>query len=221
MSVTITGGITMSGGGTSMWPPPSAGQQEYTTPGTYSWTCPQYVTSVCVVCVGGGGSGQYRSNYSSTLLAGGGGGGLGYKNNIPVIPGQTYTVFVGAGTPSASAPSGTGTTNPATAAQDSYFISTSVVKGGAGQNASSATGGGGAGGHTLVMVEALVVQVETELDHLVLLVVAEEPEVILVQVVPAEHPVMVLLDRVAEAAEVLAMTQASTQDQHMQPLVVV
>ena len=147
MPISIQGGISFEGGLTLIINPfPDPGQQEYITPGTYSWTAPTNVTSVCVVCVGGGGSGQYRSNYTSTLLAGGGGGGLGWKNDILVTPGESYTLFVGAGTPSVSAPSGTGTTNPATAAQDSYFISTSVVKGGAGQNASSATGGGGAGG---------------------------------------------------------------------------
>ena len=30
------------------------GQQEYTTPGTYTWIAPNGVTSVCVVCVGAG-----------------------------------------------------------------------------------------------------------------------------------------------------------------------
>jgi hypothetical protein len=38
---------------------------------------------------GGGGSGTYTIN--------GGGGGLGWKNNIEVVPGQSYTVVVGAG----------------------------------------------------------------------------------------------------------------------------
>ncbi|NCX94319.1 MAG: hypothetical protein EBX40_06565, partial [Gammaproteobacteria bacterium] len=33
------------------------GQQSYTTPGTYTWVCPAGVTSVSVVCVGGGGAG--------------------------------------------------------------------------------------------------------------------------------------------------------------------
>ena len=42
------------------------------------WT-PAGVTSVCVVAVGGGC------------------GGLGYKNNITVIPGNSYTVYVGGG----------------------------------------------------------------------------------------------------------------------------
>ena len=29
------------------------GQEEFTVPGTYSWTVPGGVTSVCVVCIGG------------------------------------------------------------------------------------------------------------------------------------------------------------------------
>lgn len=33
------------------------GSVSYTTPGTYSWTAPTGVTSVCVVCIGGGASG--------------------------------------------------------------------------------------------------------------------------------------------------------------------
>ena len=98
------------------------GQQTYTGAGSYSWTAPTGVTSVSVVAVGG------------SLYNGGGaesGAGLGYKNNIAVVPGSSYTVVVG----------------PA----DSYFISTSTVKGG---GAASTTGGtffgdgGGTGGNT-------------------------------------------------------------------------
>tara|TARA_R100001460_G_scaffold10888_1_gene25569 strand:- start:1959 stop:2879 length:921 start_codon:yes stop_codon:yes gene_type:complete len=40
---------------------------------------------------GAGGCGQYDRG------VGGGGGGLGYKNNITVVPGNSYTVVVGAG----------------------------------------------------------------------------------------------------------------------------
>ena len=36
---------------------PSAGQEEFTTAGTYSWEAPAGVESVSVVCVGGGGGG--------------------------------------------------------------------------------------------------------------------------------------------------------------------
>lgn len=62
-----------------------SGQQAYTSQGMYSWTCPLGVYNVSVVCVGAGGGG------------GGGGGGLGWRNNIQVSPGQTYTVSVGQG----------------------------------------------------------------------------------------------------------------------------
>ena len=40
----ITMGDSAGGGGSSQ-------QQAYTTAGTYSWTAPSGVTSVCVVCV--------------------------------------------------------------------------------------------------------------------------------------------------------------------------
>jgi hypothetical protein len=88
--------------------------REFTTPGTYSWTAPAGVTSVSAVAVGGGGSGN--------ISGGGGGGGLGWKNNIPVVPGQTYTVQVGsAGT--------TGYDIDGVAGGESYFINTSTVAG--------------------------------------------------------------------------------------------
>lgn len=125
------------------------GQVAYTTPGTYSWTCPANVTSVSVVTVGGGGG---RGN---GVFQGGGGGGLGYKNNISVTPGALYTVVVGAG-------GGAGANGG-----NSYFISAVTVQGGGGtyagaggtfvgdgggnggaSNTGSFSGGGGAGGYT-------------------------------------------------------------------------
>ncbi|NBP16905.1 hypothetical protein EBU95_21410, partial [bacterium] len=48
-----------------------------------TWTCPDGVTSVSVACVGSGGG-------SGPNAGAGGGGGLGWKNSIPVTPGQTY-----------------------------------------------------------------------------------------------------------------------------------
>lgn len=108
------------------------GEQVYTSPGTYSWVCPGGVKSVAVVCVGAGGSGS--GYFDTRSLYGGGGGGLGYKNNITVVPGQTYTVVVGAPGTTGS-PSDTNSGNGG----DSYFINTSTVKGGGG----SGTGAGG------------------------------------------------------------------------------
>ena len=64
-------------------------------PTTYNWTAPDGVTSVSVVAVGGGGGG---ASYNGLWIgSGGGGGALAYANNIPVTPGQTYTVTVGNG----------------------------------------------------------------------------------------------------------------------------
>jgi len=112
----------------------ATGEQLFTTPGTYLWTAPNNVTSVCVVAVGGGGGGG-GSNYDST--SGGGGGGLGWKNNILVTPGQAYTVVVGeAG-------------SITLAGGNSYFINTSTVVGFGGQPGIASPGGtvtGGLGG---------------------------------------------------------------------------
>ena len=117
-------------------------QSAYTSAGTYSWVAPAGVTSVSVVCVGGGA---------------GSGGGLGYKNNISVTAGNSYTVVVGQGIDARAY------TN-----LDSYFVSTSTVAGfgattsgggsyfgtGGGDgglgplNYSSTKSGGGAGGYS-------------------------------------------------------------------------
>ena len=102
--------------------------------GTYYWTCPPGVTSVCVVCIGGGeGSrGSQWSNYAGC------GGGLGWKNNIDVVPGKDYLVQVGRGGDGYGGYYGT----------SSYFIETGLVFGGGGSgNGSGFTGdGGGSGG---------------------------------------------------------------------------
>ena len=70
------------------------GEQVYTTPGTYTWIAPAYVTEIAVVAVGGGESGA-AGDYNGAH--GGAGGYLAYRNYITVIPGSSYTVVVGAG----------------------------------------------------------------------------------------------------------------------------
>jgi hypothetical protein len=119
---------------------PAPGQQAYTTAGTYSWVAPAGVTSVCVVCVGGG---AYMSA-----------GGLGWKNDITVVPGDSYTVVVGNSAPFVGSNAGS-----------SYFINLATVRGGGGSwgsasggtfigtgggngGSSSTFAGGGAGGYT-------------------------------------------------------------------------
>ena len=131
-------GSTSGGGGTAFQH--AVGQVEYTTPGTTTWTCPPNVNTVCVVCVGGGGGGTTGTGYEA-----GGGGGLGWKNNITVVPGQTYNVGVGAG--------GVGNTSGGTNGGTSYFIdaTTCAGGGGSGNNGGGGTysgdGGGNGGNH--------------------------------------------------------------------------
>jgi len=102
------------------------GQQEFTTTGSHSWTAPDGVESISIVLVGGGGGSQ----------GGGGGGGaaLVYKNNITVVPGNSYTVFVGAGDQPYPR-----------IGQKSYWISdtTLFANGGGGAIAGSQPGSGG------------------------------------------------------------------------------
>ena len=125
--------------------------------GTYTWKCPPGVTSVGVVAIGGGaGSAGDKASGSG----GGCGGGLGWRNNIAVVPGTDYTVVVGKG--------GDANNSNAYAGGDSYFISTAIVKGGGalagvgpgsrgtftgdggglGGNSVASSPGGGAGGYT-------------------------------------------------------------------------
>jgi hypothetical protein len=138
------------------------GQVEFTTYGAYTWTCPEGVYSVSAVCIGAGGTAA-ASQFGIVQAYAGGGGGLGYKNNIPVVPGQTYTIQVGRRGEWVA-------NNYALLSTDSYFIANTIVaglapkpsawnaggyvgdgggNGGTGGTASQgATGGGGAGGYS-------------------------------------------------------------------------
>lgn len=102
------------------------GEEVYDIAGTYSWTCPEGVNSVDVTCIGAGGSATQGSN------RGAGGAGLGWKNSISVIPGNTYTLVVGAPGASATVASGS-----------SYFINTSTVAGHGGNGSQMAQALGG------------------------------------------------------------------------------
>jgi len=111
----------------------------FTTAGSHTWTVPDGVTSVHVVAIGSGGHGgnKYSASviFGDTSMGGGGGGGLGWKNNIPVTPGQSYSVVVGA-----KVSTGFNTTTGASG-QDSYFIDATTVMGGGGSGSSNTSGG--------------------------------------------------------------------------------
>ena len=171
------------------------GHDEFIVPGSYSWECPAGVTSVCVVAVGAGGSGTADGGPGG----GGGGGGLGWKNNITVTPGTSYTVVVG------------DKGNIGANGGNSYFIDTNTVCGfggsgngntGTGGNGGSYTGDGGGsggaggsitnanGGYELVAVALVdilemveMVEVVMELQLLITLVVVQMALVALAAVV--------------------------------------
>lgn len=76
-------------------------KDSYTTPGTYTWTCPAGVTTARVTVAGGGGGGfasKWRFNIASAKYRGASGGsGANKTSTIDVVPYRTYTVVVGAG----------------------------------------------------------------------------------------------------------------------------
>ena len=147
----VTDGLVLAldAGNTKSYESVSFGQQAYTSAGTYSWTCPSGVTSVSVVCIGGGGGGN-GGGYGVGGAGGGGGGGLGYKNNISVTPGQSYTVVVGGGGAGDYWNGPPYSTDPADNGGDSYFIDATTVKGGGGGGGNGNSGAAGGSGGTYV-----------------------------------------------------------------------
>ena len=131
----VAGTSAPSAASNSVTPIIVVGQDAFTTPGTYTWVCPAGVTKISVVCVGGGAGGAKLINGSfggSGNSSGGGGGALGYINNYTVIPGNSYTVRVGAGGPGATSFNTNGQ-----AGGDSYFISTATMNAGGAAAATS------------------------------------------------------------------------------------
>lgn len=83
--------------------------QEFTSSGT--WTCPGGVYSAEFLVVGAGGAGGGTDMSVNTFLASGGGGGAGAVKKVvlPVNPGTSYTITIGAkGTGTAASAGGNG-----------------------------------------------------------------------------------------------------------------
>lgn len=98
-----------------------SGEAIYTTPGTYTWTCPENVTSVNVVCIGAGGVGLQNSDRNgedswfidSTSLNGGGGWGWNLQfgpssGRAGTSTGTLRTGGFGGGTATSPSPGGNG-----------------------------------------------------------------------------------------------------------------
>lgn len=125
---------------------PVTGQVTLTNTATTTWTVPAGVTSVSVVCVGGGGGFNVNGPYKYS--GGAGGAALAYGNNLSVTPGEVISVQVGARY----------TLNNNVPATPSWFRSTSYLYAGAGGQMANtgqtttyspgcAGSGGGAGGY--------------------------------------------------------------------------
>lgn len=121
-------------------------QQAYTTSGTYSWTAPVGVTSVSVVCVGGGGAAIGAVNDYQW----GGGGALAYANNITVIPGNSYAVVVGANGVLNGANGGDSSFNSTSCKAGGGGTPTAIGTAGAGGTVIFGTGGSGGAGGTVI-----------------------------------------------------------------------
>jgi len=122
--------------------------ENFTSPGTYTWTVPPCVTSITVKVWGAGGGGgaawvkmdNSTDNFGTPIEAcagGGGGGGGGYtQQTYAVTPGQTYTITVGAGGNGGTASSSNNSATDGAAGGLSSFTG----------NSYNLTANGGAGG---------------------------------------------------------------------------
>ncbi len=155
--------------GNLIWIKPNYGVQEtvtFSTPGTYTWTCPEdYYHAVFTVKGSSGGGGGGGAQPSGTITncetinlgsSNGGSGGQWYqmKKNVSIIPGDTYTIVVGERGLSGSI-GNDGTDGGTTSVTNSNNLTIVSVTGGgggtAGSSANSSTGVapggiGGAGG---------------------------------------------------------------------------
>lgn len=70
----------------------------YSTPGTYTWVCPEDVTEIFINMGAGGGGGKGGEGAGINTHYAGGSGGYGEWQNLSsfeVVPGQSYTIVVG------------------------------------------------------------------------------------------------------------------------------
>lgn len=132
-------------------PVPITGQQIFTYPtytGEFTWTVPNFVYYISVLCIGGGGGGGSGDN--GTLHDGGGGGGgeLRYANTISVTPGEILRIRVGeGGAGGTTGLPGDGGVNSYVYRQD-YTVLVRATRGDGGEGGAknNAGGNGGSGG---------------------------------------------------------------------------
>ena len=99
---------------------------------TSPWTVPAGITSIKVEVWGGGGGGGGVTAFWGTNGGGGGGGGAYNKATLTVVPGQTYTLTIGAGGTGGGSATIGGTGDPTTVSGTGGLVA-----------ANGGTGGGG------------------------------------------------------------------------------
>ena len=104
LTVNDTGFLTLPNGNSTQRTVGGRTVVSFTSTGATTWTAPTNVTSIQLLVVAGGGGGG--GAISSGSGAGGGAGGLQFRSNYPVIPGNAYSVVVGAGGSGGNGPSG-------------------------------------------------------------------------------------------------------------------
>ena len=98
----------------------------YSTVGSgQTWTAPPGVTSVAVLVVAGGGAGGSGNGTGSNGTGGGGAGGVVYNSSYTVVPGNNYSITVGAGGTASSGAQGSSGGN-------SVFDTITAIGGGGG-----------------------------------------------------------------------------------------
>jgi hypothetical protein len=118
--------------------PGVTGHEEYTTPGTFTFTVPSGVTVIKCIIVGAGGGGG-AVNGSTNAGTGGGAGGYS-EGNYSVTPGAAITVVIGAGGAGGSG-GGNGTAGSTTS-----IGSLLQATGGGGGNSNGTSGGSSGAG---------------------------------------------------------------------------
>lgn len=138
--------------------PSPIGQQLFETAGTFNFIVPDNCFFIHGVCVAAGGyGGGSRGTTTTSGLRGSGGPGLSWRNDIPVTPGETLKVIVGAASTAATVKGGNtylvrqnGSTEEilliAMAGEIGTNVATSGAGGLGGKNAHPINGGGGNGG---------------------------------------------------------------------------
>ena len=117
-----------------------AGQQVFTSSGSFQ--VPVGIYAINAVCVGRGGGGA--GGTSDPAGGGGGGGALAYSNNISVSPGEILTITVPTSSGGGSAGGGAGSTATPTSIKRGVTTLVEAVGGSGGTSGGSGAGGSAA-----------------------------------------------------------------------------